>query len=429
MAFSADLAWRVVWLVLLMGMTYREVAELLHPMSIGSVHNILWRFIETGDVATEQGFRLAQPANTLMTPHMQMRLLEILVDTDAEDTLSELRSAFCRETGVLVSIPCICVAVRRLGYTRKRVRYGRARVDGAPLRPTTNTPPHPPVPFQLALLAFERDARKCADFVTKINDEYIRPYGAQCLIWCDETHVDQRTRNRRYGYSLRGRPAVSKRGMRMGGQRYSSLGIFDISTGLVDHHTVEGGIKADEFFAALIEKILTRVTRAPLAPCPRRPRAPHASVCSPRATRGRADDRLPGPSFGARARQLRHPQTAAGASPHYCPGATPSLARARNLRLSLLASPARPQVYWAVSSVGGIVEFLPPYGCDIAMHEKCLRSAKDYVRSQKNEPGFASLPVVGQIDVAMQTVTPPHVVAAMKEIGYLTNLRGYLNSV
>ena len=48
-AYSADIAIRVVWQRLGMGMTFRDIAERLH-LGLGSAHRLYRRFIETGNL-------------------------------------------------------------------------------------------------------------------------------------------------------------------------------------------------------------------------------------------------------------------------------------------------------------------------------------------------------------------------------------------
>ena len=49
--FSEDLAWRVVFMRLLQGKDYAEIADLLAPMSVSGAWGIVQRFEQTGEVA------------------------------------------------------------------------------------------------------------------------------------------------------------------------------------------------------------------------------------------------------------------------------------------------------------------------------------------------------------------------------------------
>lgn len=209
----------------------------------------------------------------------------------------------------------------------------------------------------MQVLAIQRDAERAAAFVDHINQTYIAAHGAGCLIWTDESHVDERTKIRKYGRKLRGERAKAESVLRVGGERYSVLGIFDLEHGSVAHHAVVGSIDTEEFFHALLHKII-----------------PHMNA-------------YPGP------RSV--------------------------LILDNCSTHRQQQILWAVDAIGAIVEFLPPYACDVAMHEKCLRSAKAYLMHMKTDEQFCALPPLDQIDIAMRSVGPNDVKAGMRECGYI----------
>ena len=73
------------------------------------------------------------------------------------------------------------------------------------------------------------------------------------------------------------------------------------------------------------------------------------------------------------------------------------------------------RVVAAVHAINAIVEFLPPYCPDVAIHERCLRCFKDYLRNQALVLPCNNLQA---IDLAMRSVTPTHVREAMLACGY-----------
>eukprot|EP00908_Phaeocystis_cordata_P008363 Transcript_19019.p4 GENE.Transcript_19019~~Transcript_19019.p4 ORF type:complete len:101 (-),score=30.18 Transcript_19019:237-539(-) len=85
------------------------------------------------------------------------------------------------------------------------------------------------------------------------------------------------------------------------------------------------------------------------------------------------------------------------------------------LVLDNCATHRRPEVVAAVVEIGAIVEFLPPYCPDVAIHERCLRCVKDYLRHQAHHLPPDNLQA---IDLAMRSVTPTHVREAMLSCGY-----------
>ena len=67
------------------------------------------------------------------------------------------------------------------------------------------------------------------------------------LIFLDETGADRRNAMRRYGYSVRGKPAISHEFFARG-EHVSAIAIMS-SRGLLDVKMVEGCVNGDEFYA------------------------------------------------------------------------------------------------------------------------------------------------------------------------------------
>ena len=65
------------------------------------------------------------------------------------------------------------------------------------------------------------------------------------LIFVDETSSDKHTALRKYGYALRGRPAVSER-LLVKGKRYSAIAGLHMG-GMLDVYVTTGSVDADQF--------------------------------------------------------------------------------------------------------------------------------------------------------------------------------------
>ena len=94
---------------------------------------------------------------------------------------------------------------------------------------------------------------------------------------------------------------------------------------------------------------------------------------------------------------------------------TPFPGRRSVLVLDNCVTHRRADVVAAVRRAHAIVEFLPPYCPDVAIHERCLRGVKDYLRHQAT-----TLPADNMvaIDMAMRSITPAHTREAMLSLGY-----------
>ena len=62
--------------------------------------------------------------------------------------------------------------------------------------------------------------------------------------------------------------------------------------------------------------------------------------------------------------------------------------------------------------------FLPPYSPKIAPHEKCIRAAKDWMRT--NNATIESLSVPQRVDIALAIVSSSTMRSALRECGYLS---------
>ena len=70
-------------------------------------------------MATQQGARLCDPANTVMDEKMCMELLKLVTLVDDETMLTEIHEDFMAKHGVEVSLATICRAMARLKFTTK----------------------------------------------------------------------------------------------------------------------------------------------------------------------------------------------------------------------------------------------------------------------------------------------------------------------
>ena len=278
-----DLRWRAVFLYhTLLPASFRKVGLLL-GMAHVTVKNVVERHAATGSVESRQGAREAPPANQIFSYDEKWRLLGMMLESNDDDMFIEVQQRYFHATGVFPSLSTFTRAVSSLVMSRKRVRAARARARGClatrqpsperivslpsqatppavrrcpstlpqptPLDPPTRLPTGTPDPtvWQLSLLAKERDAVSAAEFRLWI----LQTYSLDQLVWIDETHLDNRLRNRRYGIAIRGIAAISKGGIRRGGDRYSALGAFCSTYGYLTHVAVSGGINGERFWEAL----------------------------------------------------------------------------------------------------------------------------------------------------------------------------------
>jgi hypothetical protein len=191
---------------------------------------VLRRFARTGEVATHQGRRLADPANTIFTHDEDMRLLELVTVLDDKSMLQEIRARYCLASGMEPAMATVCRAMRRLGFTRKKLH---------------------------------RLARQCDEHRANVfYCDVMENHSADQLFFLDETSKDNRALNRSYGYALRGHAPRSSSGIFSRGQRRSYLCGMDMH-GIVDFYSLTGTFKAPDFFEALELMALPHMTPYP----------------------------------------------------------------------------------------------------------------------------------------------------------------------
>ena len=124
-ALPQDLCWRIVEKYWLDGVGPATISHQLgtsvRPLSKRQIRVVLRRFARTGEVATHQGRRLADPANTIFSHDEDMRLLELVTVLDDKSMLQEIRARYCLASGMEPAMATVCQAMRRLGFTRKKV--------------------------------------------------------------------------------------------------------------------------------------------------------------------------------------------------------------------------------------------------------------------------------------------------------------------
>lgn len=181
-------------------------------------------------LATWQGRRLANPANTVMNEEMCLKLLELVTLLDDESMLTEIHEQFVAKYGIEVDIRTICLAMAKLGFTRKRLHR----------------------------LAIQCDQERASAFYSNL----VLNYSANQLIFLDETSKDYRACNRNYGYALRGLKPRTNFGIFSRGERTSTLAAFDMN-GFLDWYMVQGTFNSDLFLEGFQQAVLPYIQPYP----------------------------------------------------------------------------------------------------------------------------------------------------------------------
>ena len=155
----------------------------------------------------------------LITPVVELVLLHIVLQKPGI-YLDEIRNELAEATGIHISASAICRCLKRVGYSRQRMK----------------------------LVAIQRDDGLRAQFVSDVS-----LYEPEMLIFIDETGSDKRDSLRKYGYSLRGKPAKSHKIISRG-RHVSAIAMMSMN-GILDVDIVHGSVNG-EVFCDFVEKFL-----------------------------------------------------------------------------------------------------------------------------------------------------------------------------
>ena len=208
-AYSEDLRWRMVWQRLAMGYKYEEIGRNL-GVDPSTVQRTVCLFEETGSVQKRR-----YPSGRVsrkVTPTVELILLTLVVERPGI-LLRELQAKLHQIYEIDISLATICQFLRKSGFSRQK----------------------------MTIIAKQRDEDVRAQFALDVS-----VYTPEMFIFLDETGADRRNTIRKYGYSVRGRPARSQK-LLIRGQLISALPLMSVK-GLLDCKIVEGAVNGDVFY-------------------------------------------------------------------------------------------------------------------------------------------------------------------------------------
>ena len=213
--FSADLRWRIVYLVCLQGKTIAQAAKDLY-VSQSTEERIVHLYRTTGDVVSVQ--------ETYGPPRKLSEFEELTV----LESFFKYPGIYLREvqelirlTGTTVDCSTICRTAKRLGLTRQKMRK----------------------------IAVKQSDAKRAEYMVGIE-----VFDPEMLVFIDETGCDKRNLVRQYGYGVRGLTPVTHKFV-VHGKRVSAIGIMT-TEGIEDAYLVEGNVNSDTFLRFIQRSLL-----------------------------------------------------------------------------------------------------------------------------------------------------------------------------
>ena len=204
-AYGDDLRWRMVYQRLALELAYNEIAKNLCVDS-STVQRVIERFETTGTVSPAPYPEQHAELHKKLTPIDELLIIHLVADRPSI-YLSELQQELLETTGTEVSLSAICKFLHKNGFTRHR----------------------------LTKVALQRSEKDRQQYVSDVS-----VYNPEMYVFVDETGSDRRDAMRRFGYSLRGKPAKSQKLF------VRAIGAI-CSEGVLDCKVVEGSVTADVF--------------------------------------------------------------------------------------------------------------------------------------------------------------------------------------
>ena len=127
--------------------------------------------------------------------------------------LRELQHELYTTTEIVIHLPTICRAVRKLGFTRQKIQH----------------------------IALQQSEAEQIKFIVEV----MAVFHHSLILWIDETGCDRRNSLRKYAYGIRGQ-APRDYQLQMRGVHYSAIGILS-SDGINDVYITEGSVNGEAF--------------------------------------------------------------------------------------------------------------------------------------------------------------------------------------
>ena len=217
--YTADLRWRMVYQKEVKGKSCRQVAESL-SIDPSTVSRTMALFDASGTVDKRK-----HPPNrgtAVLTEIDKIIIIESVLDKP-DILLREIQKTLTSETGTRVDISTIWRFLQISNITRQK----------------------------MVMIAKQRSDILRAEYLLDMKAFQGHP---EMLVFVDETGADRRNCLRRYGYSLRGQPAISKK-LLVRGQRVSAIAAMS-TEGILDCYTVAGSVDSGKFVDFIQEALL-----------------------------------------------------------------------------------------------------------------------------------------------------------------------------
>ena len=200
-----------------MGMKFYDIAARLQ-IGVGTAHRLFSKFVATGDVSPSK--QPSRPDCRKLDDLHELYILGILHENPSM-YLREVCAQVTEVTGVSVSGSTVCKVLYKNGLTRKNLRK----------------------------IALQRSSLHRGAFMA-----HVLQYPRDFFVWVDETGTDRWDQLRKFGFSLRGYPAVCKR-LLVRGKRISAI-VGMSSSGVLTYELSAGSTDSLKFIDFIRGKLI-----------------------------------------------------------------------------------------------------------------------------------------------------------------------------
>ena len=205
-----------MWQREVLGYRYYTVAKNLN-VDLSTVWRVVRLFKEHGSIESKKYSR--RKLFQKLTPSVELIVLHYVISNPGI-YLQQIQGHLNETIGVDITPSAICRFLHKVGFSRQKLK----------------------------MVARQRDEDLRAQFVSDVSI-----YTPDMLVFLDETGSDRRDSLRKYGYSLRGMPATSRK-LLVRGERVSTIAFMSVC-GLLDLKVITGKVDSN-VYCNFVDRVL-----------------------------------------------------------------------------------------------------------------------------------------------------------------------------
>ena len=221
-AYSEDLRWRMVYQVVGLKKSYRQVALALN-VDVSTVQRTLKLFAQTGCIQKRK--YPPNVENTKLTEFAKVFIISLVIERPGI-YLHEVKQLLLEYTGIDVQESTICKVLKVCGLSRQK----------------------------MTLVANQRNELLRSQYILDMS---IYQGYSNLFVFVDEMGCDRRDRYRSFAYGIKGKTPMKKQNL-FRGEHISAI-VAMTNKGVLDFNIVTGGVSAETFDYFVINALLPKL--------------------------------------------------------------------------------------------------------------------------------------------------------------------------